>query len=86
MNEKQKQQIERIDSYVGKVLSEGGGHNDIMEGMYDYMGDFKELMDGLPKKELDRSCEDNPGLLYFAKTLEILAQGLSDGKIKADGK
>lgn len=86
MTERQKQQIERIDSYVGEILATGGDHENIMTGMYDYMGDFRELMDELPKGELDRACEDNPGLLYFAKILEMLAQGLSDGSIKADGK
>jgi len=84
MTEKQKHQIERIDSFVGSVLANGGAHEDILKGMYDYMGDFRELMDGLAKAEFDKACQDKPGLLYFAKTLEILAQGLSDGEIKTE--
>ncbi len=84
MTEKQRHKIERIDSFVGSVLANGGVHEDILKGMYEYMGDFRDLMDGLAKAELDEACKDNLGLLYFAKTLEILAQGLGDGEIKTE--
>lgn len=81
MTKKQKQQIERIDPFVGSVLANGGAHEDILTGMYHWVISGSWWTD-CPKRNSTRLARIVPGLLYFAKTLEILAQGLRNGKIK----
>lgn len=49
--------------------------------MYDYMGQFKQLLDTCSPEDMDKLCERYEGFYRFAKLLENLAQGLSDGTI-----
>ena len=46
------QKAKRIDTYVNSILQKGGNDEHIMKDMYDYMADFKYLMDNSPNGEI----------------------------------
>jgi hypothetical protein len=45
------------------------------------MATFKELLDSTTYEQLNMLCEAYPGFYRFAKLLEQLAQGITDGRI-----
>lgn len=49
--------------------------------MYAYMDDFKRLMDMSSEEEMNALYERYDGFFRFAKCLEEIARGLSDGSI-----
>jgi hypothetical protein len=70
-----------IDRHVQQTLTSGGGGEALLVSMYDHMGSFKQLLDTCSPKEMDSLCERYAGFHRFARLLENLAQGISDGTI-----
>lgn len=82
LTDKHHQKAKRIDTYVNNILKKGGSDADIMKDMYDYMADFKYLMDNSPNGEIQLLAEQYDGFFRFAKLLESLAGGIADGSIE----
>jgi len=72
----------KIDAYVNKVLARGGGDEQLLETMYDYMAPFREVMDAAAPREMDQLCNKYDGFYRFANLLERLAQGIKDGRVE----
>ena len=82
ISKNQRERAQRIDTFVNTIFENGGSEEDILTGMFDYMNDFKVLMDELPNGGVDFLCSQYQGFFRFAKLLERLAEGLQSGKIK----
>jgi hypothetical protein len=76
---------ERIDEHTNRVLPEDGGsekeYEEFPASMHEYLGDFKRLMAISSKDQMSELCGRYDGFYRFAKCLEEIAQGLSDGSI-----
>jgi hypothetical protein len=70
-----------IDTHVKEVLAHGGGDEELLMSMADYMGAFKQLLDTCTGAEMDALCERYDGFYRFATLLERLAGGIADGSI-----
>ena len=70
-----------IDKYVHDTYAKGGTDENILMNLYDYMGTFKELLDTSTRFEIDELCERFDGFYKFAKILEQIAEGISNGTI-----
>lgn len=70
-----------IDENVKKIISSGGGDEELLASMHDKMNMFKRLLDTCNSQEMDILCQRYSGFYRFAKLLENLAQGISDGTI-----
>lgn len=79
---KHHQKAQRIDNYVNTILQQGGNEAHILQNMYDYMADFKYLLDNSPNGEMQILAQQYPGFFTFAKLLENLAGGIADGSIE----
>lgn len=75
---------QKIDGWVNGILEQGGGDEQILEGMYDYMAPFKTIMDNLSPRELDALANKYNGFQKFTSLLEKLAQAIADGRINPD--
>jgi len=76
-----KQLAQKIDQWVKSVERKGGGDEQLLKGMADYMGLFKKILDTSTQAQREELCSLYPGFLRFAKLLELLAQGIHDGVI-----
>jgi hypothetical protein len=47
VNRKKRALAEKIDAWVMEVVSPGGDDEQLLEGMYDYMDPFKQLLDSM---------------------------------------
>ncbi|HRQ42155.1 MAG TPA: arylsulfatase regulator [Chloroflexota bacterium] len=72
---------QEIDIYVRKIFAAGGGDEEILTTMVDYMPSFKQLLDTSKQGEVDLLCQQYDGFYHFAKLLESLAQAIADGAI-----
>jgi hypothetical protein len=70
-----------IDTYVRKVLAQGGDDEALLMSMADSMGTCKRLLDTCTGAEMDALCDRYDGLYRFAKLLEMLAGGIAAGSI-----
>jgi hypothetical protein len=70
-----------IDTHVRQVLARGGGDEELLMSMADYLGPFKELLDTCTRPEMDALCARYDGFYRFAKLVERLAEGIADGSI-----
>ena len=75
---------QKINAWVQGVLDKGGGDEQLLEGIYDYMAPFKTIMDNLSRRELDALINKYDGFYRFTKLLEDLAQAIADGRINPD--
>ena len=82
LNNKQKKLASKIEKWVKGIHDKGGGMEDMLVTMYDYMPTFKQLMEMSGPDEMDMLCEQYPGFYQFALLLENLARGISDGTIE----
>jgi len=57
------------------------GDAQLLEGSYDYMESFKQVLESLSKIQIDYICQQYPGFLRFATWMEFLAQGIAEGVI-----
>ncbi len=81
VTEEQDQLAQSIDQHVQRITANGGGDEALLVSLYDYMGTFKQLMDGSTETEMNQLCERYPGLYRFGKLLERLAEGIANGSI-----
>jgi type IV secretory pathway VirB4 component len=76
---------ERIDAYAKRVLPgdepSDREYGQFLASMRDYTDDFKFLLDACSHEQMSELCERYDGFFRFAKALEMIAQGLSDGSI-----
>ncbi|NJN47851.1 MAG: arylsulfatase regulator [Candidatus Competibacteraceae bacterium] len=70
-----------IDDFVNRTLAAGGGDEALLVSLYDYMGNFKILLDTLTSDEINALCAQYDGFYHFAHLLEHLASGIADGRI-----
>lgn len=81
LSEQQTHLAVTIDRHVNQVIASGGGDEELLVSMYDYMGMFKQLLDTCSREDMDILCQQYDGFYRFAKLLENLAQGIADGTI-----
>jgi hypothetical protein len=76
---------ERIDGYTNRVLPgdepSDEEYGQFLASMSGYTDDFKLLLDTCSHEQMAELCERYDGFYRFAKSLEIISQGLSDGSI-----
>lgn len=84
--EKQEQIAQKIDTWVNETIAKGGGDEEILQGMYDYMPPFKKIMDTAAPGEMDALAQKYSGFYRFANLLERLAAAIADGEIEVPGK
>lgn len=77
----QKELAKRIHAYAYRFPVTEEGDTQLLQGCYDYMESFKQVLDSSTKVQLDYICQQYPGFLRFATWMELLAQGISDGVI-----
>jgi hypothetical protein len=70
-----------IDAHVRQYPDNPLGTEQLLTTIYDYMAAFKRIMDSTTSVQMDYLCQQYPGFYRFAKLLESLAQGISDGAI-----
>jgi hypothetical protein len=75
LTEQQTQLACTIDTHATHVLAHGGGDEELLMSLADYMGTFKQLMDLPTGKEMNALCPRYNGLNPFAKLLKRLAEG-----------
>ena len=83
LTNQQKYLAGKIEKHVNKIISRGGGDEDLLASMADHMGTYKRIMDNSTEDELHELCQRYDGFYRFAKLLEMIAQGIQDGKISA---
>ncbi|WP_447873212.1 arylsulfatase regulator [Serratia fonticola] len=72
-----------VHDYACQFLLTEHGDAQLLQGCYDYMEAFKQVIDGTSKVQMDYICQQYPGYFRFAKWMERLAQGIADGVIEA---
>lgn len=77
----QKELAGTIDAYVQQIVADGGGDEEILRTMSDYMAPFKQLLDMSSPQEMDLLCRQYAGFNRFARLLEQMAQGIADGSL-----
>lgn len=84
--QKREQLARKIDAWVTGITTQGGGDEEILEGMYDYMAHFKKIMDTAAPGELDALALKYEGFYRFANLLERLSETIADSAIEVPGK
>lgn len=77
----QLQAVKRIDDHVNKFPDNETGDTQLLATIYDYMEPFKQVMESTTPVQMDYLIQQYDGFYRFAKLLEQMAQGISDGKI-----
>jgi len=72
-----------IDKKVSAFPDTAGGMEHLLVRMYEYMPDFKRILDTAAPGDLDMLCEQYPHFYRFAKLLEQLAEGIAQMKGEA---
>ena len=81
LTSQQQQQAKIVHDYACRFPPTENGDAQLLQGCYDYMDAFKQVMDSPSKVQMDYICQQDPGYYRFAKWMERLAQGISDGVI-----
>jgi len=81
LTEQQTQLACTIDTHATYVLAHGGGDEELLMSLADYMGTFKQLTDMSIGKEMNALCQRFDDFYPFAKLLKRLAEGIADGSI-----
>lgn len=83
--DKQIRYAKEIHEHVQKMIEEGGDDEAadalILTTMYDYSDRFKYLLDTADRDQQDALCIRFPGYYRFAKLVEMIAHGISDGTL-----
>lgn len=82
MNANKVHLAETIDTWVLSVLNQGGGDEQLLEGMHAHMDTFKQLLDSCTPLEMTLLAQRYDGFYRFANLLERLAQAIADGVIE----
>jgi hypothetical protein len=69
-----------IDKAVSAFPDTAGGMEQLLVRMYEYMPDFKRMLDTAAPGDLDMLCEQYPHFHRFAKLLEQLAESIAQTK------
>ena len=69
-----------IDKAVSAFPDTAGGMEQLLVRMYEYMPDFKRILDTAAPDDLDMLCEQYPHFYRFAKLLEQLAESIAQTK------
>ena len=77
----QQQVVKLIDDHAAKFPFSKSGDEQLLQTCYDYLPDFKQVIDSTSKPQLDYICQEYEGFYRFAKLMEMLAQGIADGVI-----
>jgi len=80
--ENHKRRAAKIDAWVRGIHTKGGGREEMLTGMYDYMSSFKGILDTANSAQMDTLCVQFPGFYQFAQLLEDMARGIRDGRIE----
>ncbi len=80
-NAEQIQLATLINTQVNQYPDTTLGTEQLLTTIYDFMDDFKCIMDSTTGVQMDYLCQQYPGLYRLAKLLESLAQGISTGAI-----
>ncbi|MDT3227724.1 arylsulfatase regulator [Pseudomonas amygdali pv. morsprunorum] len=82
LSAEQHQLAKVVHDYASRFPSTESGDSQLLQGCYDYMMAFKQVLDSSSKVQMDYICLQYPGLFRFAKMMELLAQGIADGVIQ----
>lgn len=77
----QQQLAKIVHDYTCRFPTTENGDALLLQGCYDYMKAFKQVMDSASKVQRDYICLQYPGFFRFAKSMELLAKGIADGII-----
>lgn len=72
----------KINGWVLSIHEQGGGPEEMLVGMKDYMPSFKDIMDTATSQQMDALCEQYLGFYQFGSLLEDLAEGIHRGDIE----
>ena len=76
---------EEIDAWAQGVEAGGGGDEQLLAGMVDYMGPFKRLLDSCSSLEMQLLIQRYDGFYRVSQLLEQLAAAIADGVIDVPG-
>lgn len=62
-------------------MAHGGGDEELLVSMVDYMSTFKQLMVLSTETDMNTLCQQYSGLYTFSHLLERLAGGIATGSI-----
>ncbi len=74
--------VKRIDHHVNQFQDNETGDAQLLTTIYDHMAAFKQVMDSTTQAQMDYLTQEYDGFYRFAKLLEQIAQGISDGTIQ----
>ena len=77
----QQQFIDSVDAYASQFSETDHGEAQMLQHCYKQMMPFKSVIDSCSKQQLDYICHQYDGFYRFAKLMEKLASGISDGTI-----
>jgi hypothetical protein len=83
LTSEQQELAKRVHDYACRFPATEDGDAQLLQGCYDYMASFKQVLDSSSKIQMDYICQQYPGFLRFATWIELLAQGIADGIIDA---
>lgn len=81
ITEEQLELVRRINSHVSQFPENEFGTEQLLTTLYDHMDSFKKVMDTTTSVQMDYLSQNYSGFYRFAKLLEQMAQGISDGTI-----
>jgi len=82
MNQKKIALAQTIDNWVIGIIDNGGDDEQILEGMYDFMDIFKQLVDSCTRLEMTLLNQRFDGFYRFTRLLEQLAHRIAEGVIE----
>ncbi|MDY1039012.1 arylsulfatase regulator [Lelliottia sp. CFBP8978] len=82
LSAEQHQLAKIVHEYACRFPSTENGDAHLLQGCYDYMETFKQVLDSSSKIQIDYICQQYNGFFRFAKLMELLAQGIADGVIE----
>lgn len=72
-----------IDARVRELEQAGSDEVTILTEMVPLMPSFKKLLDTAGQRGMNELCDRFDGFYRYAKLLEIIAEGIQSGEIKA---
>lgn len=79
--QQREQLAQKIHNWVQDTVAKGGGDEELLSSMADYMAPFKTIMDSAMPGEMDALTQRYDGFYRFAKLLEQLAGAIADGRL-----
>lgn len=82
LTSEQQSLAKKVHEYASRFPVTEEGDAQLLQGCYDYMEPFKQVLDSASKIQVDYICQQYPGFLRFATWMELMAQGISDGIVE----